>query len=477
MVCRSCNHIGRNAYQVNNHASLTGHSRECDQILLSQKRAFTCSNHDKIYYDAERFLHHFQNDSRCSLNHFDGNFYHHERVCTLLQEGKSQSGQHKNSINVYDAVLKHCRQYGVAQTDWMRIVYAHSSDTARALADRLEWGLIAPDGSALSRLGYADLSEMVARVLTPSGDDHVAIRPEVAKPLPKLPGEALPLGGEKSLPSLESSYSSTPADEFPDMNDWSIPDDFNTWMAGLAADVEGELMLDLQQSPRRLQKQPSPPTRPCVESPAVIAAGEMLREAHLIASPRRGIIRAKRPTSIISDIHPEALARQQNRRNVNELTQTGVGQSESVTPDSARPGSGESMGALFDLRGYYGGTPPLPTPRQAQFNNDNGSASLSVTIRVSPAKTMTALPSIPGHTKTPPGTPRSGKDKARGLLKIFTSPNSKDRSRENEKQHQFGAAPENECNVTMMHEREDRTQKRQGGVWDHWLNDHDEHSL
>ncbi|KAF2208746.1 hypothetical protein CERZMDRAFT_87543 [Cercospora zeae-maydis SCOH1-5] len=168
-VCPQCDHVARNEDQKRRHQKISGHKGDWQPIRLCQKARYTCSNHDTIFHNAHAFYAHFERDS-CPLNHHsggkDGYRYHQARVTALLQEGRDElRGRHSY---LYAALLTHCHHHGMRSDAWRPIVQRLPAEEALAIANRLEWGLQDARESAISRLGFTDVMEMVAKAVPSS---------------------------------------------------------------------------------------------------------------------------------------------------------------------------------------------------------------------------------------------------------------------------------------------------------------------
>lgn len=83
--------------------------------------------------------------------------------------------------------MAYCRAHGLGEHGWQPIVKRHPAEQALTLANKLESGLRPADGSALGRLGFADLNKMVAAAV-PLGlisNDSVILLSERTVPHPR----------------------------------------------------------------------------------------------------------------------------------------------------------------------------------------------------------------------------------------------------------------------------------------------------
>ncbi|KAM3417522.1 hypothetical protein BST61_g5761 [Cercospora zeina] len=165
-VCPQCDHVARNEDQQRRHQKISGHKGNWEPIRLCQKARYTCSNHDTIFHNAHAFYAHFERES-CPLNNHsggkDGHRHHHARINVLLQEGGDElRGRH---TYLYAALLAHCHHHGMRSDAWRSVVQRLPAEEALNIANKLEWGLQNADGSAISRLGFTDVMEMVVNAV------------------------------------------------------------------------------------------------------------------------------------------------------------------------------------------------------------------------------------------------------------------------------------------------------------------------
>ncbi|GIZ47357.1 hypothetical protein CKM354_001045000 [Cercospora kikuchii] len=165
-VCPQCDHVARNEDQQRRHQKVSGHKGDWAPTRLCDKARYTCSNHDTIFHNAHAFYAHFERDN-CPLNNHsggkDGYRHHQARVAVLLQEGRDEL--HKRHTHLYAALMAYCSNLGMRADAWRPIVQRLPAEEALTIANKLEWGLQNANGSAVSRLGFTDVMEMVAQAV------------------------------------------------------------------------------------------------------------------------------------------------------------------------------------------------------------------------------------------------------------------------------------------------------------------------
>ncbi|KXT15996.1 hypothetical protein AC579_9519 [Pseudocercospora musae] len=310
-ICPSCTHVGRNAHQVRLHRSRHGHPEPVQTIKLSQKRAFTCSDDGKIYYDAKAFFQHFESLD-CALNHYSGTHHHQARVITLLQEGRYTERPHRSSVNLYAVLQKCCVANGISDHGWKALIRALPDEIALAYADQLEWGPCQDSASPLSRLGYISMTEMVADILKTAAEYYKAAetmqssstRSSLArdvlreKPLPPLSPSTFDLGPDLAGADLASVEKLCPRNL--ERNGGSQRTAVHESRPG----VNSRSMIKQHHLPLRSLDRPED----C--SPAVAEVRRMLlAPAMTSAGTQRTLVRRKRPPSLASDPRPDVVAR------------------------------------------------------------------------------------------------------------------------------------------------------------------------
>ncbi|SMY26170.1 unnamed protein product [Zymoseptoria tritici ST99CH_1A5] len=164
--CLLCHHLARSESQIKDHQRKAGHPKSgCRQIHLPTKPRFTCSDDGIIYTDVEDFLEHFAYGSPCRLNEFNshGDHSHRARLRTLLQEGRDDVHGH---TYIYAELRAYCAARTWPAARWKEMILSLPEEVAEHFAAKLEWGLVPDEGTALSRLGFTDLSRIVEDILS-----------------------------------------------------------------------------------------------------------------------------------------------------------------------------------------------------------------------------------------------------------------------------------------------------------------------
>ncbi|USW52964.1 hypothetical protein Slin15195_G062830 [Septoria linicola] len=180
-VCPRCEFVARNDLQRQRHQQNIGHEGSWTPLRLRDKTRFTCSSDGRIYYDARAFFNHFDRDD-CELSNSTSNGLqagsHHARVCTLLLEGLMEDGRHNY---LYKALMDYCQAHQLGENEWKTIIGCMSVDSARALANKLEWGLRNKNDALLARLGFTDLDAVVFEAM-----EHARMHARTSTPPSRL---------------------------------------------------------------------------------------------------------------------------------------------------------------------------------------------------------------------------------------------------------------------------------------------------